>query len=383
MVNKESKDEQDVVVPPTHAYTPHANMSNLNLDGDEPSSDIFFDLYIQSDELLKVGDKFRSKEAYVKRSDSWVIGSISQEHTCVNTNSSQDHRKLSYDLICQEILPHASNDPSLKEDSYKQLARFLTALQIYAPDTVSILETLPMHDPEGTCVQGNGIFHRLFYIFQPCIRGFAYCKPVLQIGGAWLYGKYKRTLLMVIAQYGNNNIFPIALTLVEGETAGGWSFFLKNLQTYISPQPDLCLISDRHASIESAYNNPANGWHKPPSKHVHYIRYITQNFMREVKDKFLQKTFVNAGYPLTQQIFQHYRREIVLSNLNVGMWIDNLAKEIWTSAYDNKQRWSHITNNLVESMNGVFKGIQNLPITALIRSTYFRMASLFATRDER
>ncbi|CAK8568754.1 unnamed protein product [Lathyrus sativus] len=34
-------------------------------------------------------------------------------------------------------------------------------------------------------------------------------------------------------------------------------------------------------------------------------------------------------------------------------------------------------------MNGVFKGIRNLPITALVRSTYYRLASLFATRGER
>lgn len=34
---------------------------------------------------------------------------------------------------------------------------------------------------------------------------------------------------MVVAQDGNNNIFPIAFALVEGETSGGWSFFLKNL----------------------------------------------------------------------------------------------------------------------------------------------------------
>ncbi|CAK8566447.1 unnamed protein product [Lathyrus sativus] len=42
-----------------------------------------------------------------------------------------------------------------------------------------------------------------------------------------------------------------------------------------------------------------------------------------------------------------------------------------------------MTTNLMESINGVFKGIRNLPITALVRSTYYRLASLFATRGER
>lgn len=36
-----------------------------------------------------------------------------------------------------------------------------------------------------------------------------------------LYGKYKGTLLMAIAQDDNNNVFLIAFALVEGETVGG------------------------------------------------------------------------------------------------------------------------------------------------------------------
>ncbi|CAI8610434.1 unnamed protein product [Vicia faba] len=40
-----------------------------------------------------------------------------------------------------------------------------------------------------------------------------------------------------------------------------------------------------------------------------------------------------------------------------------------------------MTTNLIESMNGVFKGIRNLPVTVLVKPTYFRMASLFAKRD--
>jgi hypothetical protein len=36
-----------------------------------------------------------------------------------------------------------------------------------------------------------------------------------------LYEKYKGTLLMAVTQDGNNNIFPIAFALVEGETAEG------------------------------------------------------------------------------------------------------------------------------------------------------------------
>ena len=75
------------------------------------------------------------------------------------------------------------------------------------------METLPIYIDNRTLVEGKHIFHRIFWAFQPCIRGFAYCKPILQIDGTWLYGKYKETLLMAVAQDGNSNIFMFLLPL--------------------------------------------------------------------------------------------------------------------------------------------------------------------------
>nr|KYP75619.1 hypothetical protein KK1_019810 [Cajanus cajan] len=61
------------------------------------------------------------------------------------------------------------------------------------------------------------IFHRLFWSFKPCINGFEYYKPIFQLNGAWLYKKYRGTLLIAMEQDGNNFIFPIAFAIVEGD----------------------------------------------------------------------------------------------------------------------------------------------------------------------
>jgi len=63
--------------------------------------------------------------------------------------------------------------------------------------------------------------------FGPCIKGFAYCKPIVQVDGTCLYGKYTGTLLIATAQDGANHIFPIAYAIVEGETTSAWWFFSK------------------------------------------------------------------------------------------------------------------------------------------------------------
>ena len=41
----------------------------------------------------------------------------------------------------------------------------------------------------------------------------------MQVDETHLYEKYKGTLSMVVTQYGNQNILPIAFAIVEGETA--------------------------------------------------------------------------------------------------------------------------------------------------------------------
>jgi hypothetical protein len=114
--------------------------------------------------------------------------------------------------------------------------------------------------------------------------------------------------LIAVTHDGNNNIFPLAFAVVEGETKEAWSFFLKNLRRHVTPQPNICLISDRNPSIKSAYDNPENGWNDPPSTHVYCLRHIAQNLMSETKDKQLQQTIFNMGNNLssTTSLFYNF-----------------------------------------------------------------------------
>ncbi|XP_058756744.1 uncharacterized protein LOC131629957 [Vicia villosa] len=174
------------------------------------------------------------------------------------------------------------------ENSYNELPHYLLALKKFVPGTVVKMQTLPIITNDDT------------------------------IDGTWSYGKYKGTLPMAVAQDGNNNIFPVVFALVE----------------------------DKHATIESEYNNPDNGWHDPPSVHVNCIKHIAQNFMREIKD----------CYALNRPTFHYYRNQIGMANGDTLMWLDNIPVEKWTRAYDGGRRWGHVTTNLAKSMNSSFKG---------------------------
>ncbi|XP_012568982.1 uncharacterized protein [Cicer arietinum] len=240
------------------------------------------------------------------------------------------------------------------------------------------METIPAYH-ENSLINGIMIFYRLFWAFVPCISAFKFCKPMVQVDGTWLYDKYKGTLLVAVAQDGNDNVIPIAYAIVEGETKEGWSFFLRNLRKFVTPQANICLISDRHESIKSAYNNPNNGWQDPPSKHMFCVRHIAQNFTREFKDNALKKKVISMGYSINEPTYRYYRREIDMLNPDSLKWLDNIPRQDWIQAFDGGSRWGQMTTNLVESINAVLKGPRNLPITALVQSTYFKTGTLFPT----
>ena len=127
------------------------------------------------------------------------------------------------------------------------------------PGTVAVLRTSPVR-VGGQLDESHAYFHRMFWMFTPCIEAFCHCKPLVSIDGTHLYGKYGRTLLVTIAQDGNSNILPVAFALVEGENAESWSFFLSHLREHVTPQSGLLVISERHNGIKAALEAPDGVW---------------------------------------------------------------------------------------------------------------------------
>lgn len=60
------------------------------------------------------------------------------------------------------------------ENSYNEHPHYLLALQNFVPGTVVEMQALPIYTIDDTTVNGQKNFNRIFWAFQPCIRGFAY-----------------------------------------------------------------------------------------------------------------------------------------------------------------------------------------------------------------
>ncbi|KAL5137138.1 hypothetical protein HKD37_10G027552 [Glycine soja] len=218
-------------------------------------------------------------------------------------------------------------------ESYAKLSSWLKHMQNHSPGSYFQL----LHDD---FIVGNRVsrehrqFHRVFWTFGQCKEAFKYCKPIIQVDDTHLYGKYRGTLLMTTSQDGNGGILPLAFVVVEVETLTAWSWFLAHLHEHVTDKNDICLISDRHASYT-------------PCKH----------------------TF--------DQNLENFRQ----LRLAIATWIDRISKEKWTMTYDKEgRRYDHMTTNLSECVNKVLKDYHNIPITALVKSTYNRCRKYFVDR---
>jgi hypothetical protein len=63
---------------------------------------------------------------------------------------------------------------------------------------------------------GKLVLQRSFLALGACIQAFKFCRPVICIDGTFLTGKYKGTILMVVAADSNNQLLPLVIAFVEG-----------------------------------------------------------------------------------------------------------------------------------------------------------------------
>ncbi|RYR46647.1 hypothetical protein Ahy_A07g032406 [Arachis hypogaea] len=227
------------------------------------------------------------------------------------------------------------------------------------PSAVVCFETMPAYQGDDL-VPDICVLHRVFWSYYPCIRAFRHCKPIVQVDVTHLYGKYKGCFLVTVSQDGNNNIVPIAFVIVEEETSAARQFFLSNLRQHVVTRDGVGLISDRHESINSAIAWSNGAWSPLRTFHMFCIRHIESNFLRKFKAPYLQKLIVNIGYSRMVRKYEIRYQQLREHGEAYSNWLDLNPREQYTLAFD-----------------GVLKGVRNLPVTALVKATFYRFNELF------
>nr|XP_025703873.1 uncharacterized protein LOC112805753 [Arachis hypogaea] len=327
-----------------------------------------------------------------------------------------DHAKLDSDTIADAIRLLVEADPSIKvksiiaevqsrfnytvsyrkawlakqksvakffsdwEVSYQTLPVWLKVMTAKMPKSRVQIKMLSVYR-ESEEVQGVRVLYRVFWNSYPCTVAFRHCKPLEQVDGIHLYGKYKGALLVTVSQDGNQNIVPIAFAIVEGETTDAWEFFLTNLQRYVVTTDGVEIISDRYNSINAAIARSNGAWSPLRAWHMFCIRHIGSNFLRRFKAPYLHKLMINTGYSKMEHEYNKNYQRFKERGEPYTQWCNEIGVQRWVFAFDKDHRWGHMTTNLIECINYVLKGARNLPMTVIIRSTFYWLNKLFTRKS--
>jgi len=139
------------------------------------------------------------------------------------------------------------------------------------------------------------ILQRVFWSFKPHIDGFDYCNPVVQVDGNFLTRRYNGTLLTKNGRDDNCDIFPLAFAIVEGETNEAMIWFFRLLREYVTPQPKVCLITNRGTTILSTLQSLEVAWEGNGLISVYCICHVACNFNKRFKNAGLKRHLLNMG----------------------------------------------------------------------------------------
>ncbi|XP_061364415.1 uncharacterized protein LOC133307877 [Gastrolobium bilobum] len=226
--------------------------------------------------------------------ENWKITRWGGKHNCLNEHISQGHRQLDADVIADLVIGMIKEEPSVSISLVQERITAKYGFKVSYRKVWYAKQKAIAIMYEQSLVTGKKEFHRIFWTFRQCCEAFKFAKPVIQIDGTHLYGKYKGKLLVATAQDGNDECLPIAFAIVEGETLDAWNYFLVNIRAHVTDMSNICLISDRHRSIISAVENNPN-WQPPNAYHVFCIRHIASNFNQKFRNEGLKQMLKNLG----------------------------------------------------------------------------------------
>ncbi|XP_061358410.1 uncharacterized protein LOC133302619 [Gastrolobium bilobum] len=205
------------------------------------------------------------------------------------------------------------------DESYAFLPRWLDYMLLFSPGSAYKLD-VNEHRIDGRLDGSHKVFKRVFWTFKQCYDAFNYCKPMLQIDGTHLYGKYRGTLMIATAVDGNNYVLPVAFAVVS------------------------CILA--------AVNNVDLGWQPPRGYHVFCLRHLASNFNHKFKNIMLKKELKKLGYTTSRLDFDDGLEKFKESSPQIAAWIYRIPKEKWSISYDAEgRRFGHMTTNLSECVN--------------------------------
>ncbi|XP_078178581.1 uncharacterized protein LOC144572779 [Carex rostrata] len=210
------------------------------------------------------GCHFKLKAKATNAEDTWMITEQDTPHTCTSEYTRTDHAQLTASIIADIIESGIKEDPTMSirsvahcvrvrfgsitpkynklwrcreiavarqfgswKESYNFMKLLLIGICDKNPGSRHDFWTKPSFDRNtGLVKQGVVEFVAVAWAYGPCITAFNYLRPVISIDAAFLSGRYEGRLLMACGYDAENQLMPLAFSIVHKENEDNWDSYV-------------------------------------------------------------------------------------------------------------------------------------------------------------
>ncbi|CAN1171217.1 hypothetical protein LINPERHAP2_LOCUS29449 [Linum perenne] len=187
------------------------------------------------------------------------------------------------------------------EDEYKKLRPYVAALKCADPEGQFLLEVDIQSDDKVT-------FKRIYIGFSSLFKGFvAGCRPIIGFDGCFLKGELPGMLLSAIGKDGNNQMFPLAWAVTEGETTSSWKWFVELVkgQLNLDQGNGWTVISDQQKGLIQALD-----YYLPHAEHRKCARHVFANWKLKHPTAVAKDAFWYAVYSSNRVDYEKHEAKV-------------------------------------------------------------------------
>ena len=268
--------------------------------------------------------------------------------------------------------PHLKNDSTTYGQSFKVLRDY--SHRRWEAGDVSFQMILPYLDkfvelnPGSTarCDTEELYTKRLFVCPSIIKTSLRHMRPIMSLDAAHLKSKWKGTLYTASVKTGSDNIYPVAMAIMNGnENEAGWTWFLELLHDLLEilvmdhPKPGIrykyfTFISDRQKGLIEALKNVF------PNNHtcfcaIHIARNAEQKCGKRVA-RFVHKLSTTFSHVVSSDLIERVNKASqkgrqYLEEIQANQW----RSTSWRDDDGLPPRYGIVTSNISEATNNMFR----------------------------
>ncbi|XP_035546580.1 uncharacterized protein LOC118348629 [Juglans regia] len=226
------------------------------------------------------------------------------------------------------------------------------------------------------------IFQKMYVGLAACRKSFkAGCRPLIGLDGCFLKGPFKGQLLCAVGRDANDNMYPIAMAIVEAELKDSWGWFIETLISDLGQQPEggWTFISDRQKGLKPAMEELV-----PYNDSRICVRHLYANF-RDAGHRgvALKEKLWQAATAYTKRDFERAMEELKALSQPAYDYLKVIDPSQWSRAWFNTFSKSDlVVNNLSECFNAYILQARDKPIVTMVETIRKKLMGRYQLKRE-